>query len=295
MTVGVVSPGAMGSALAHVLRESGVRVVATAAGRSPRTVAFAQGCGLELLESLEAVVAAADTVLSVVPPGKAQEVAAELAGACRRTGVRPLVAELNAVSPDTAERIASRLATAGVDVVDGAISGPPPRPERPGGTRIYLSGPRAEEVAGFRHPSLQLRVLGDRIGTASGLKMCTASIYKGIAALATHALLTAREHAVVDHVLDDVRQQYPELASGLPSTVALAATKAGRYVDEMREIAATQAAAGLTPALFEGIARVFAAVATSALAAEPPEQVDVDRQLEDILSSLVCRAAAPGV
>ena len=56
--VGIVSPGAMGSAVGRALRDGGARVVATVAGRSTRTVALAHG--LELLPSLDDVVAAAD-------------------------------------------------------------------------------------------------------------------------------------------------------------------------------------------------------------------------------------------
>ena len=59
----------------------------------------------------------------------------------------------------------------------------------------------------------------------------------------------------------------------------MAATKSERYVGEMREIAATQAAAGLTPALFEAIAEVYGALAESELARSSPEDVAPDLAL----------------
>jgi hypothetical protein len=55
--------------------------------------------------------------------------------------------------------------------------------------------------------------------------------------------------------------------------VALAATKAHRYVAEMHEIAETQAAVGLTPKLFEAFADVWADVAGMPLADDEPESV----------------------
>src|SRR4051812_46831805 len=110
----------MGSAVGRALQRGGARVVATLEGRSERTRTLAEG--LELLPSLEAVVAESDVVLSIVPPAEAASVAARLRGAA-------LSADLNAVSPETARRL-------GVDV-DGSISGPPP--DRAGTTRIYLS------------------------------------------------------------------------------------------------------------------------------------------------------------
>ena len=115
-------------------------------------------------------------------------------------------------------------------------------------------------------------VVGDEVGTASAVKMCTASVYKGSVALLTEALLTARANGVLDHVLDDLG----ELADGAARSIARSATKSARYVAEMREIAATQAAAGLTPTLFEAMATVYAGQASTP-AQESPESVGADR------------------
>ena len=54
----------------------------------------------------------------------------------------------------------------------------------------------------------------------------------------------------------------------------------------MREIAATQASAGLTPALFEAMAEVYAALAETPLAAEAPEAIDAEPDLEHVLEGL---------
>ena len=70
-TVGIVSPGAMGSAVGGALLRGGARVVATVAGRSERTARLADEAGLELLPSLADVVREADIVLSIVPPDQA--------------------------------------------------------------------------------------------------------------------------------------------------------------------------------------------------------------------------------
>jgi hypothetical protein len=68
--------------------------------------------------------------------------------------------------------------------------------------------------------------------------------------------------------------------------LALAAAKAHRYTGEMREIAATQSAAGLTPALFEGIADVYERLAKTPLAQDSPEDVADDVRLDDVLERL---------
>lgn len=280
-TIGLVSPGAMGSALAVRLRQTGARVVATVEGRSQRTLRLAEQAGLDLFPTLDRVVAAADIVFSVVPPGSAKAVAADIGAAALRTGSRPLVVDLNAVSPGTVSLIDAGLQAQGLELVDGSISGAPPVGEVD--TRIYLSGPRAEQVGEMRIPGVDLRVVGDRVGLASAVKMSTASVYKGRIALLFHALLSAKRYGVLEPVLDDLQDAFPGIERRGGRTLALAAAKSPRYVAEMREIAMSQAAAGLSPTLFEGIGRVYASIAGSPLTAANPEDVDGEIDLEALL------------
>jgi 3-hydroxyisobutyrate dehydrogenase-like beta-hydroxyacid dehydrogenase len=266
-TVAIVSAGFMGAGLGGALRAGGARVVVTLDGRSARTRRLAAEAGLEVLPSLPDAVAVADVVLSVTPPGQAVAAARVIAAAraeATTRGDRQVVADLNAVSPGTMQRIAVELGDAAV--VDGSISGPPPSVEP--GARLYLAGPQAAAVAGLPwHGLVEPVVLGDRIGDASALKMCTGSVYKGLIALVTQAMRTAGAYGVLDRVVEDLAR------NGLARTagVAQSATKARRYVDEMREVAATQAAAGLTPDLFAAIAAVYADIAATRLADGDPE------------------------
>ena len=281
-TVGIVSPGAMGSAIGRVLADGSARVVATTTGRSERTERLADG--LELLPSLPDVVAASEIVLSVVPPGEALAVAADICAAATTTGSRPVVADLNAVSPATAADVAARLAGAGLEAVDGSISGPPPR--RAGTTVVYLSGPAAALVADLVAPGLELRVVGPEVGTASAIKMSTASFYKGQSALLAQALRAARANGVLELVLDDLRRSVPDLVDSAPRVLQSIAAKSGRYVAEMEEISQTQAAAGLTPDLFAAYATIYSGLSSSAAARRTPEEADPGAALDDVLASL---------
>jgi 3-hydroxyisobutyrate dehydrogenase-like beta-hydroxyacid dehydrogenase len=257
----------MGSAIGASLRSGGVRAVTTLAGRSDRSARFARDAGLELVPDVDALVRESDVILSVVPPESAGKLAEVLASSCDRVGRRPLLAELNAISPGTVARIAESF-----DLIDGSISGPPPRPGS--STTIYLSGPDVSVLSEQDAPGISWVPVGTEIGAASAVKMCTASVYKGMSALLAHALLTAEHHGVTDHVLSDVRQLIPE---ALRQPVQ-AATKAWRFVGEMEQIAATQAAAGLTPALFDAIGEVYRELATSPWGGRQPE--DVPRNLD---------------
>jgi 3-hydroxyisobutyrate dehydrogenase-like beta-hydroxyacid dehydrogenase len=282
--IGIVSPGAMGSGLGRAWRRGGARVVATVAGRSARTAALAAGAGLELLPDLDAVVRTADIVVSLGPPDQALDIAERIAESAQRQHVSPIVADLNAIAPATVERIAATCTTAGLDFVDGAISGAPPRDG--GHTIVYLSGPSAQRLADRDAPNVDARVVGDRPGLASAVKMCTASVYKGFTALLTQAMLTARAHDCVDVVLADLAEEFAGLDERLARQLAMAASKAQRWVGEMREIAATQGAAGARPELFEAMAEVWTMVAGSRLAAATPEQAASARRLDDVLGDL---------
>jgi 3-hydroxyisobutyrate dehydrogenase-like beta-hydroxyacid dehydrogenase len=284
-TVGIVSPGAMGSAVGTAYRSGGARVVTTLAGRSERTRGLADRAGLELLEDVDAVVADADVVLSIASPDQAGSIAADLAGAAERTGARPLVSDWNAVSPATAREVASILEAAGLPFVDGSISGGPPRADYR--TRVYVSGPRAPELAGEAAPPwLDVRAVGAEVGLASAVKMCTASVYKGHTALLTHALVTAHANGVLAEVLDDLHDSFPAQIERAARLLAVSTTKAGRFVGEMREIAETQASAGLTPTLFEAMAEVYGRLAETELGAAAPESIPPEPPLEEVLDRI---------
>ncbi len=255
----------MGSAVGDALARGGARVVATVAGRSERTAGLAARAGIELLRDLGAVVRAADIVLSIVPPGEAERVAAEVAAAGET-----LLADLNAVSPETARRIST--------AVDGSISGPPPW--RPGTTTIYLSGPRAGDIAALPFDGVAVVIVGDEAGAASAVKMSTASVYKGGAALLAQALATARANGVLEHVLADLGV----LAEGAGPRIGKAAAKSGRFVAEMHEIARTQEAAGLSGELFDAFALVYGRLARSAAGSRAPEEIAADVPLEQVLA-----------
>jgi len=280
--IGIVSPGAMGSALGRAWAAGGARAVATVAGRSERTRTLAEG--LELLPSLADVVAASDLVVSICPPGAAEDCATDILEAARASGAMPVLADLNAISPGLVQGIAERAAETGLAFVDGSISGGPPRPG--GDTMLFLSGERAEELAGHPADGLRRRVVGDEAGTASAVKMCTASVYKGTTALWAQALQTAETLGVLDVVLADLAEEYADEVAGAARRIAVAASKSGRFVGEMEQIAATQGAAGASAELFEAMAAVYARLSRSPLGAWSPEEArDLD-DLADVLRRL---------
>ena len=221
-----------------------------------------------------------------MPPGAARKVALEVAAHPAASG--RLFADLNAIAPAGVAELADTLAAAGVATVDGSISGPPP--QRPGTTTVYLSGPRAQEVAALPLEGVERRVVGERVGLASAVKMCTASVYKGRVAVLAQALRTAHALGVLEPVLDDLAETGMVDPARAGTTLGRASAKAWRYVAEMDEIAATQASAGLPPELFAAFGEVYAELAEVAVAAAP-EDVPDGEPLPEVLARLGRRAA----
>src|SRR5262249_3247482 len=154
--------------------QHGVRVVVALDARSERTKSLAAAAGLEDVGSVERMVTEASHILSVMVPSEAIGAAERVARALQSTGASPIYADLNAISPGSTARVGEIVEEAGARFVDGGIIGGPPRGSV--NPRIYASGPNAPELAILNEHGLIVPVVGDKVGQASGLKMCYAAM-----------------------------------------------------------------------------------------------------------------------
>lgn len=246
----------MGITVAASLVRSGAAVMWASEGRSPATRERADDAGLTDAGSLADACGRSDVVVSVCPPGAALE----LARAVVATGFRNLYVDANAIAPSTVAAIDRIITERGGQLVDGGLVGPPA--ERPGTTRLYLSGARAEAVAGlFSAGPLEARVIGDEPGAASALKMCYAAYTKGTAALLLAVVALAEATGVAPALSDEWERSQPDLPDRVAATARGSAPKAWRWVSEMQEIASTFAGAGLPDGFHHAAADVFARLA----------------------------------
>ena len=146
--------------------------------------------------------------------------------------------------------------------VDGGIVGPPPL--APGNTRLYLSGPRAEEIrALFGGTEVDARVVPPP-GTASAVKVAYASWTKGSAALLLAARALARAEGVESVLLEEWGISQPGLEKRWDGADGAAKAKGWRWVGEMEEIAAAMAAAGLPEGFHQAAAEIYGIYARGA-------------------------------
>ncbi len=270
-TVAIMAPGDMGHSVGAVLKAGGLRVITCLAGRSARTRALAAEAGIEDLADDAALVRAADALLSILVPAQAEALAARIGKAARASGSDLLYVDCNAIAPETARRVGAIVEAAGARFVDAGIIGPPPKPGATS-TRFYASGAGAGDFAQLAAAGLDVRVVSERAGDASAVKMCYAALTKGTTAIMTELLVAAARLGVSEALRAELALSQATMLERMQRSVPAMVPKAHRWVGEMHEIARTFADAGLTPLTFEGAAALYALVAATTLGRTSPER-----------------------
>lgn len=232
--VAVIAQGGMGAAVGARLSERGVRVLTSLAGRSAVSAQRAKAAGMDAVSDAE--IAAADFILSVVPPQEALPLAMRLAPALRAANRKPLYADCNAVNPETVKRIGVVLAEAGCPFVDGGIIGGPPRASYIGPV-FYVCGGDADRLAILNDYGLIIRILPGPVGAASAVKMSFGGITKGLTAIGSAMILAANRAGVGEALHVELSASQPAVLNYLTRSVPDMFPKAYRWVSEMEEIA----------------------------------------------------------
>ncbi|MGA8953897.1 MAG: DUF1932 domain-containing protein, partial [Pseudolabrys sp.] len=182
------------------------------------------------------VLAEADFLLSIVPPGDALALAKRLSPVLTAANKKPVYVECNAVSPPTMLKIADEIATTGCPFVGAGIIGPPPTPGS-SNTKIYASGPAAKDLAALNDYGLIVRVLGGPLTAASALKMSYAGLTKGFTALGAAMMLAATRGGSAEALKAELAESRPDFLRYLSNQVPAMYSKAYRWVAELDEIA----------------------------------------------------------
>ncbi|TPQ34287.1 6-phosphogluconate dehydrogenase [Bradyrhizobium guangdongense] len=261
MTIAILAPGAMGSAVARRLSEHGARVLTSLKGRSEATLKRAADAGMVGAE--DDAIAAADIILSIVPPGEAIALAERLAALIVRRDKKPVVVDCNAVNVDTVLRIGDIIGSAQAPFVDAGIIGFPPQPGGKG-PAFYMSGEHAKDVAVLKEYGLDVRIVDGPVGAASALKMSYAGINKGLAGIGSAMVVAATRAGAADALRAELALSQPAMLAKLETALPDMIPKAYRWVAEMREIAGFLGPDHPASQVYEGFARWFEHLAEDA-------------------------------
>ncbi len=256
--VAVIAPGMMGAGVGKRLADNGLKVLTSLQGRSQETVARAKQSGI--VDASDNEIAAADFILSILPPGDALALAERFAPALKASNAKPVYVDCNAINPKTVERVAAAIAPTGSPFVDAGIIGSPPKPGD-AGPRLYASGPSAQRFATLRDYGLDIRVLGGPLSSASALKMSYAGITKGTQAIGAAMMLAATRAGTADDLLKELQSSQKEMFAWFKRGLTLMPPKAYRWIAEMHEIAGFVGDDPSAGELYEGAAHFYEHIA----------------------------------
>jgi 3-hydroxyisobutyrate dehydrogenase len=223
----------------------------------------------------------AQLVISAVTAEQGLEAAKATAG-----GIEPgaFYVDVNSVSPGIKRASAEAINAAGGRYVEAAVmtAVPPHRIKSP----MLLGGPHASAFLEIATPlGFSAKVYSTEYGKASAVKMCRSVMIKGMEALITESLLTARRLGVEDDVLASLGETLPvpdwEAFARYMLTRSLQHGK--RRAEEMREVARTVREAHVAPLMSSSIAE------RQDIAAKLGQGVDLKADLDGILDALLAK------
>jgi 3-hydroxyisobutyrate dehydrogenase-like beta-hydroxyacid dehydrogenase len=280
IVVAVIAQGMMGAGIGGRLAERGAEVRTLLAGRSRKSAERAEAAGMQPVADPRSLLGGADFFLSILPPGEAEALARQLAPALAAVQDKPVYIDCNAVSPQTAGRVAAIVMPTGARFVDAGIIGGPPRQGY--SPAIYACGPDAAATAVLRDFGLDWRVIAGPVGAASGLKMSYAGITKGVTALGAAMMLGAARFGCAEALVAELSASQPALFKYLSAGIPRMYDKAYRWVGEMEEIADFLGANPPSHDIYAAIARLYEFLA-AAEAAMPPGPDNAIKTLDRVL------------
>jgi hypothetical protein len=140
--------------------------------------------------------------------------------------------------------------------VDGGIIGGPAW--KPGTTWLYLSGSDSERVSDcFIKGPLETRIIGDKAGDASALKMCYAAYTKGRSALLCAILGVSDFYGIQAYLEEQWDIDDPDFSVKTKNMACRITAKAWRFSGEMEEIAESFEKAGFPPGFHRSAGDIY--------------------------------------
>jgi len=192
--------------------------------------------------------------------------------------------DLNSASPGTKQEAATIVGGAHGRYVEAAVMTPFP-PKRIASPMLLGGRHAGEFLARAKTLGFNGRVVSSEIGIASATKMCRSVMIKGIEALLTESMLSARHYGVEKDVLASLSDLLPvgDWETLARYMISRSLEHGTRRAEEMREVAKTVREAGIAPLMSTAAAerQDWAAAHKSALLEQ-----QLAKMLDSILSEL---------
>jgi 3-hydroxyisobutyrate dehydrogenase-like beta-hydroxyacid dehydrogenase len=244
--IALIGFGEVGQVLGHDLPAQGVEdIVAFDRLFSDQASAPARAAsktGIPTAADIAQACLGRDLVISAVTAGEALAVASAAAPHLNDA----VFLDLNSVAPETRIASSQAIAAHGGRYVEAAVMAPiAPKRLR---TAMLLGGPHATDFAPIANGlGLAVQAFSDQVGRASAVKLCRSIFVKGLEAIITESLTSARHFGVEAEVLASLdntlpHADWPKLAHYL---ITRPLTHGRRRSEEMAEAVDMLVAAGL--------------------------------------------------
>lgn len=188
MIIGLIGFGKVAQNLVKLIKSDDITFLTSAENRSSDTTESIENSSVEALDTFEEVALSCGILISATSPKTALSVAESYG-----KYAKGIYLDLNNVSPDTTDRIDGHVD----NLVDGAIIGKIDSSN----PILYLSGERAEELL-FLNDYIETKVISDRIGDASKLKLLRSTYTKTLSALLIESAQIARNNDLEDEFFE---------------------------------------------------------------------------------------------
>jgi 3-hydroxyisobutyrate dehydrogenase-like beta-hydroxyacid dehydrogenase len=200
--LGLVGYGEIGSTLGKGLREAGLQQIfsydkyAFNGPYADLIQSRAKEAGVTLVQSNKELADTAELIFSVTPGSASLESADAFAPVLRADHT---FLDFASATPKVKYGGAERLANTGASLGDGSIMG---TPKNGYSMHMLSSGPAGQRVVDLLVPwGMSIEYVGEKLGTASGIKILRSVLIKGIEALTDEMLLAARYYGLDEAVL----------------------------------------------------------------------------------------------
>jgi len=212
----------------------------------------AQARGIRACRSMQELCESSDLVISAVTASNTLAVAEE---AARFLQPGAVFLDLNSASPGTKQKAGAAVDARGAHYVEAGVmtSVPPYGIQVP----MLLGGAKAGELAPLLVAwGCNAKVVSDKLGVASAIKMSRSVMIKGLEALVIESYVNARAYGVEDHVLPTLQETFPSIDWSQQGAYFFSRVvqHGQRRAEEMREAANTVREAGFQPLMTAAIA-----------------------------------------
>lgn len=230
MRVGFIGFGEVAYTLSKKLLQNKVDVITSTKGRSKKTKELAIDSGVKIINSHEKVAKLSDILISSSSPKTALAIASKYGILCNGVFI-----DLNNISPETTKKIAIlfKKNNSNTDFVDGAIIGK----VSSNNSTLVVSGKNSDKIAILNDHGLNVKVISQKIGDASTIKMLRSIYTKGVTAIVHEAFSVASQLNLSNELFEIIATTEGEnFKSKTKSRLNSLATSNSRKFQEMDEV-----------------------------------------------------------